>query len=746
MRRRLFQIGAAAALLVTLTAPALAQVQGVEVAGAEVFQPKPYEPATLPKPAITLGEAVLLALRHDPGVRTAAERARAAQGRYAEARGVFDPVLRLSPQGSYDLTQITPGLFKGERERREVLTVVRNVFEGLTDGFRLAVTGSEPFRIPLCPASLGLSNGRLLDLSGSLTLNFDVLSDLDRELLGRSGLGNTNTQLTIDFDDLNLIDLSEICAEYPRKLFDPNQFVGVYRRMIRVIDQSGERGLEGILKSVEQIPRESYILQEQIYRAVSDRADLGLARLGPIATEELKRNARLDVSLTKPFRGGMIASANYQLQAQEHNFVDKPLDPSFGGLGTPPQFFSSAWGTLTMPVLRGRGAATAAPERAARALAESEDAQLRHTASEAAFRAVLSYLDVIAAQERVRVLEGSAGRQQQLLEASKQRVTAGELAQAELARVQARAARVAGSLELARTNLVTARVALAETIGVSIESVEAAPLASEAFAAATASIPAIEQLFNQALTLRHDLRAAALRRDASVELLSAARADARPLIDVELTVGMSNLFDSPFFRYFPDERGPVIGRQTGVPVSAVGGSPVPLQRAYRYFDPRGYRRAFTGRYEPFATIRLTFELPFGNNTAKGRVAQAEADVQRAGIQTVDIGRLMRDRIADVSASVARAAAGVEQAQIAAERNLATLESALRLFRTGDQTLIDTITTEEALIGDELLLLSQRQAYLSALARLKFELGELVLIEGRGPAERLRFLPSDFVIR
>jgi outer membrane protein TolC len=745
MRGRLL-IAGAAALILLHAGPARAQTQGVEIAGAEVFQPKPYGPAPLPQSAITLGEAVLLALRHDPGIRTAAERARAAQGRFAEARGVFDPVLRLQPQATYDLTQITPGLFKGERERREVLLVVRNVFEGLTDGFRDAITGSEPFRIPLCPASLGLSNGRLLDLSGSLTLNFDVLSDIDRELLGRSGLGNTNTQLTIDFDDLNMIDLSEICAEYPRKLFDPNQFVGVYRRMIRVIDQSGDRGLEGILKSVEQIPRESYILQEQIYRAVSDRADLGLARLGPIASEELKRNAKLDVTFTKPFRGGLIATANYQLQAQEHNFVDKPLDPSFGGLGTPPQFFSSVFGTLTMPLFRGRGASTAAPERAARALADSEEHQLRHVASETAFRAVLSYLDVIAAQERVRILEGSAARQQQLLDLSQQRVTAGDLAQAEVARVQARVARVNGSLELARANLVSARVALADTLGVSVESVDAAPMATEAFSAGSATIPAIEQLFSQALAMRRDLRAAALRREASIELLAAARADARPLFDVEITAGMSNLFDSPFFRYFADERGAIVSRQTGVPVSATTGSAVTPARAYRYFDPRGYRRAFTGRYEPFATVRLTFELPFGNNDARGRVAQAQADLERASTQYGEIPRLMHERIADVTGAVARAAAGVEQAQVAAARNQETLESALRLFRTGDQTLIDAITTEESLVGDELLLLTQRQAYLSALARLKFELGELVLVDGSGTTERLRFLPSDFVMR
>ena len=62
-------------------------------------------------------------------------------------------------------------------------------------------------------------------------------------------------------------------------------------------------------------------------------------------------------------------------------------------------------------------------------------------------------------------------------------------------------------------------------------------------------------------------------------------------------------------------------------------------------------------------------------------------------------------------------------------------------------MIDVLLTEEGLATDEQQLLVQRQTYLSALARLKFELGELVLFENAGtPSELVRFLSSGFVGR
>jgi outer membrane protein TolC len=432
------------------------------------------------------------------------------------------------------------------------------------------------------------------------------------------------------------------------------------------------------------------------------------------------------------------------MQSQEHNFVDKPLDPTFGGFETPPQFFSSATGTLTMPLGRGRGsAATAASERAAAAIVAGEREQFRHNVSEEVFRTVLSYLNLVAAQETVTQVEASIGRQQQILNLSEARVKAGELAQADLARVRASAAGVDGSLAQARAALVTARIALAEQIGVRVEDLQAAPLAAQNFASGSPAQADVDRLIAQALESRRDLRAAQARREAAAALAAGARANARPRLDLTLTGGLFNLDDSDFFKFLPDERLPIISSTSGLPTSPVTGTPVPPLDPVRYYSPVGYGRAISSRHTPFVTVGLTIELPFGNNSARGRVAQAEATLTSSAIQSEDLRRVIGESVVELTESLRRSGASLAQWEAAVAQGVETLDGRIRMFQAGDTTLIDALLTEEGLTGDYLQLVRQRQSYLSALARLKLELGELVVVDETNAAGQLRFDPGAF---
>ena len=750
MRAR-WMIPGLAGLLIAAAAPADAQTPAqaagqVQAPATEVLAPRPYQTATLPQPTVTLGEAVLLTLRHSPAIVQGAQALRLAEGRYTETRGIFDPTLRLAPAATFTLQQMTPGLLNREISKRETIRIIRDNFTILTEALRgmIAATPTTP---PRCPSDLQL----LLDESGALdfsgtTVDLDLVDPTEAALRGVSRSINA---VIVDLGaDLGQIDLSDICRRSPRQLFSPEAFIGVWREAIRVIDFSGGRGLQGVLESVSQIPLETRILQEQITRTVAQRANIALDRLGPVATDDLKRNFTLDASFFKPLRSGLTVGLNYQIQAEEHNFVDKPLDPTFGGLDTPPRFFSTFNGVVTVPLGRGRGAqATAASERAAEALVRGEAEQLRHGVSEEVFRTVLGYLDVIAAQQRVEVLNASLARQRTILQLSQQRVTAGEIAAIELERVRAREAAVLGQLSRAQADLNSARVSLADTIGVSVDSVEMAPLPAEAFNSAMAAVPDTETLITQALTLRRDTRAAEARQAAATALFEGARTEARPVFDVSLTVGMSNLYDSPFFKYLPDEGAPIIDSQAPVPTPPVTGTPVPPEAGVRYWEPRGYYRALTGRYEPFATVRLTWELPFGNNAAKGRVAQAQASLSTSTIDRMNLDRVIRENVVEVAGTVQRAADALQRWETAVANGAKTYDSQQRLLESGDVTLIDVLLTEEGFASDQQQLLVQRQTYLSALARLKFELGELVLFDNPGtPAEVVRFLSSGFVGR
>ena len=78
---------------------------------------------------------------------------------------------------------------------------------------------------------------------------------------------------------------------------------------------------------------------------------------------------------------------------------------------------------------------------------------------------------------------------------------------------------------------------------------------------------------------------------------------------------------------------------------------------------------------------------------------------------------------------------------------ASLDGTFSQLRAGESTVIDTLNTEADLLNDQTALIRAQQLYLSALARLRFESGQLVTFSGLGePAETLRFVPTDFVVR
>jgi outer membrane protein TolC len=715
-----------------------AAAEQVQLPATEVLTARPYEPPPLAQPGITLDDAIVHALRHSPRVVRGAEHVRRAEGRYREARGLFDYTLRLAPAADIRLQEMTPSLLLRERIKRDAILGVRTSFLATGDAYRQILRG-DLTTVPLCPDLLGRTGlGTSIDLDRADPTEV-ALSGVDRSVsafnvdLGR-GLG---TSL-----------ITRICRAQPRTAFTSEAFVGIWRDTIRIIDFTGGRGLEGALLSASQVSRETFTLVEEIARTVAQRADIALDRLGPIARDELKRNAKLDASFTKTFRMGSTLRVDYHLEGQEHNYIGKPLDPAFGGLDIPHMFFSGVFGTLIQPLGRGRGAtAAAATERAARAFLTGEREQLRHEASAAALRTVLAYLHLIAAQDRVRLFEESRARHAEILRLTTLRVTAGAIAQIEIERVRAHEATVLSALSQAQTDLLAARLSLADAMGVSVAAVEAAPTAIDQFKPEFTDVPNLDVLFKQAQQLRRDTRAAEARKASATALFEGARAAARPLLDLSITIGMSNLYESPFFRYLPDEQEAIIDARARVVTPSVTGTPVPPPEPVRYWDPRGYSRALTGRYEPFVLVGFTWELPFGNNRARGRVAQARAALSTATIDALNLDRSLYEGIVESKQTVDRAARAVAEWESAVGNSAKTFDSQQRLLESGVVTLIDVLLTEEALANTQQELLVRRQLYLSALGRLKFDLGELLTFDGAGTtSELVRFFSTGFTRR
>ena len=734
MRARLSLIAAA---IVAIAAVAPAHGQQVQVKASEVLTAKPYQPPALAQPSLTLSDAVLLTLRNNPQIAASVQRLRLAEGRSREARGLFDFRLRVAPEARFTLQEMSPGLIQREEFKRNAVRGVREQFTNLTEGYRQMLAGDLK-TVPLCSEIFGRS------AFGSSAINLDQADPTEVAL---SGVDRNVGAFVIDFG-LGSIVQERVCSAQPQKLFSSEAFVGIWREVIRSIDFTGGRGLEGGLLSASQISRELFTLTEEIARTVGQRADIALDRLGPIPRDELRRNFQLDATFEKLLRNGSTMRADFQIQSQEHHFIDKPLDPAFGGFDIPHQFFNGFAGTWTQPVFRGRGGkAVAAAERAAQFFEGAEREQLRHDTSEEVLRVVRAYLNLVGAQESVRLLEESRARHAEILRLTSQRVAAGDVAQVETERVRAHEAIVQSSLNQAQTALLRARLDVASAAGVAVSTVEGAPVATEPFATTPPTIPDVDTLLAQARALRRDSRAAVERQRSANALLEAAQGQARPLLDLRISGGMSNLYESDFFRYLPDEQEAIIDTTARVVTPVLQGQPIAPPETARYWEPRGYARAITGRYEPFVNVGFVLELPFGNNRAKGRVAQAQAGVRSASIDLLNLNRVIQDNIVEVRQAIDRAAAAITSWETAVTNSRQTFASQQRLLETGTVTLIDVLLTEEGLAADEQRLLLERQAYLSALARLKYELGELLTYDAAGtPGELIRFLSTGLTGR
>jgi outer membrane protein TolC len=289
---------------------------------------------------------------------------------------------------------------------------------------------------------------------------------------------------------------------------------------------------------------------------------------------------------------------------------------------------------------------------------------------------------------------------------------------------------VASQLADARRSVVQARLALAQAAGVAADGIEEAPLAAEAAPLGTEATPPAPVLVERALANRRELRAATHIQDAAQTLARAARADLKRRVDFVVTAGVNTLYESPFLRVFPEEQ-----------------DVQPYVNGVRFSSPTGYWRSFGRKLEPQFSAQLTFDLPFKNNSARGRMLQEEASFRTSQIQRSDLERTIRDNVVDVAENVRRAAEAVERNREAVGYFEKTLQSSLERYQAGDITLLDTLVTEEDLTRQKQQLVRAVQAYTSLLARLKFETGELVKFNDEGSAsESAEFDPAGFVAR
>ncbi len=654
------------------------------------------EPATLASPELSLGEAVELTLLYNPELNLTRQDIALAEGQLLQARGSFDHNFGAAPSFLYSTRELKDSELKQVQEFRDSLESIAATFSELRDQLEEALeSGGEP---PLCPAGL-------------------VLGGDDIEIGGKK----FNPSVIIRIDG---VDIETVCtpddtttSKIVREILDGNL------NLQRQRDRLARLRADQIERQKTQLA-----LRKEIADTIATKAQLAFERLGVLPTDLISKQISIDLGYIKLFRSGVTLRGDLSLKSNQDNFNDKTLDPGFGALPFQNTFPSFVSLTTIVPLGKGRGTATSAPERAAQAAIEARRYLLRHKISEEVFRTALSHLNLIAARETVALLEESADRHRALVDITHELIQADEVPAVEINRVQAQAAAVYERLAQSQLTLLEARFGLAQTLGLAVELIEEAPLTNDNFTSSFPQEPGAELLAENALLERRDVRASEQVRDISRIFTEAARADLKRRIDLKLSAGLSTLYTSPFFRFLPDEL-----------------DEPPPDTPIRFYSPRGYLRSFEGDWKPFFKVDLTFDLPFKNNTAEGLLLREQSSLTSSEISLTDLERTIRNNVIEVRGALDWSHDSLRQRAESIAQYQETLESTMAQYQAGDITLVDTLLTEEDLLREQLELVRATQAYLSILARLRFEVGTLIRFEQEGTLfESVTFEPSLLV--
>jgi len=651
-----------------------------------------------PATPLDVDKAVSLTFELSADLLRSSEQVALAGGRYTEAKGTFDTLLRVKSAVGQVEGELDPDTFGREQGRRAALFFLTNGFGRLREQYADNLANGI-VDVPLCPP--GFTNVRIDNLFGQ-----------DAGDLGLSRPICLPVGLTTD-DARGLLNQVNGSLLVPNSFIDPGGTTERLRQFFGLVPDD----------RIEELRQLGFEQMESLLRlagSLETGTGLSLERLGLVPVSDRTRQLTLDIDLSKPLRTGTILSLQAAFSGAEGNFRGKPLDPAFGGKGQDNLFKSGFFFQATQPLFRGRGAVTAAAaERAARVRVDSAVARRDFDYSSRALTTLRAFIDLVAAQQTLALLEQSLATQRTMLEGVEALVRAKEKSRSEAVRSQARVADLETSVSQANVTVITARFELARVIGLPAGTVADAPAAAGSFPEVPVEMPDVSALDLQARAARLDLRSLQFDVDESVITFNASRADLRPKLDFFVRAGLVGDYRSPFFRILPDE---------------FANDPAePKESPVDYYSPTGFGRALTNKYLPDIRFQLTLEVPFGNNRAKGILQQNQETLRSAEIRTADLGRTIHQQIVQAGNSLRAAREEVERRRVSVAQHEANWKSTQELRRAGDLSLVDVLLTEEDLTNAKLDLVRAQQALANALAQLRFEAGTLVRFDDGRPA-------------
>ncbi len=404
-----------------------------------------------------------------------------------------------------------------------------------------------------------------------------------------------------------------------------------------------------------------------------------LLNAGTTVTETLDkvRNTNTTVGVSQQLRSGIVLGSS--LTAQSENTFASSTPGSATTLGV----------SIAFPILRGRGQEfAAAAENAARLTLQKSEYDMRHAASVAIYSTAVAYWNLRAAEEILVAQRESEARAQRLVGDIQRLINAGERPAADINLINAnltgkRTARLA-----AEQSLINARLALGEKIGLDYVGFHEVASASDPFPLYDGKMPLIvngPELVKQATEKRFDLKASHANLDALRIAVNAAQDNLKPILGVTLGANY-------------------VGRTTGE-------NPL-LVLSRRAGDPQ-------------LTAGLTYTWDVVNSKSKGNFLSQSASYDQQAVAIRALQLSIGVGVENAVAGYNRSAQQLAESQLTVDLYTKIVENERTKLKIGSTTLLDVVNVEAQRQDALLNHITQRAAYATAIAALRYQIGELI---------------------
>ncbi len=420
----------------------------------------------------------------------------------------------------------------------------------------------------------------------------------------------------------------------------------------------------------------------------------------PLTEQELD-SSLVSAGLAQKFRSGVTVKPKVQSVLNRYAYTGDPQDLA---LSTAPLATGSVVFEVVVPLLKGRGEASAAAEESsAGKRLEASLLNLRHTTSSKVYETVKAYWNVLAAVRNRDLFAASEERTRKALAETKRQVDLD--ARPPSATVPLEAALAARILSKERyvERIVEARHSLGLAMGLGAEAIENLPNPRLDFPVLTRKVvedvPDKDALVKLALADRDDYLAARASLESYQILSEAAHLDLRPRLDLDLQVGYTGAD-------FGQHRDSLATDLTS--------------------NMSGANFLFC----------LTHTWPVGNNAARGILAQRLGAQRKQQIARQDLERKIGSQVSVARNKVAQGQNQVELAGRAVELYDKAVEVERKKAKLGESTVQDVLDMEDKLNNAYLDLISSQQSLATAVAELRYQTGCLVRFrDQKGTVER-----------